>query len=73
MAKRPTTGSIALTARERTLLFCVGSDTNWQRVGITGETVTTLIVKSLIMRNAAGRLTLTDDGLAALRALLPGL
>ncbi len=45
MAKRPTTGIMALTARERTLLFCVGSSTDGQRVGITGETVTALIVK----------------------------
>jgi hypothetical protein len=73
MAKRLTPGSMALTARERALLFCVGSGTNWQRVGIAGETVTALIVKGLIMRNAAGHLALTDEGWAALRALLPGL
>jgi hypothetical protein len=54
---------MALTARERT----------WQRVGITGETVTALIVKGLITRNAAGHLALTDDGWAVLRALLPDL
>jgi hypothetical protein len=73
MVKRPAPGSIALTARERTLLFCVSSGTNWQRVGITGETVRTLIVKGLIVRDPAGRLALTDNGWAALRALLPDL
>jgi hypothetical protein len=51
MAKRPTTGIMALTARERALLFCVGSSTDWQRVGITGETVTALIVKGLLVRD----------------------
>jgi hypothetical protein len=70
MAKRSTLGSTALTARERTLLFCVDSGTDWQRVGITGETVTALIVKGLLVRHAAGRLALTDAGRAALRALL---
>jgi hypothetical protein len=69
MAKRPTPGSTALTARERTLLFCVDSGTDWRRVGITGETVTALIVKGLLVRDAEGRLALTDAGRAALRAL----
>jgi hypothetical protein len=73
MAKRPTPESTALTARERTLLFCVGSGTDWQRVGITGETVTALVVRGLIVRDAAGRLALTDDGRATLQTLLPGL
>jgi hypothetical protein len=70
MAKRPTPGTIAITARERTLLFCVSSGTDWQRVGITGETVTALIVKGLLRRDAAGRLALTDDGRATLQTLL---
>jgi hypothetical protein len=39
-------------------------------VGITGKTVTALIVKGLLVRDAAGRLALTDSGRAALRALL---
>jgi hypothetical protein len=69
MAKRPTPASMALSARERTLLFCVGSGTDWQRVGITGETVTALIVKGLLVRDAAGRLVLTNAGRAALRVL----
>jgi hypothetical protein len=70
MAKRSTSGSAALTARERTLLFCVDSGTDWQRVGISGETVTASIVKGLLVWDAAGRLALTDAGRAALRALL---
>jgi hypothetical protein len=35
--------------------------THWQSVGITAETVTALIVRGLLVRNAAGRLTLTGD------------
>jgi hypothetical protein len=59
--------------RERLLLFRVGSGTDWQRAGVTGETVTALVAKGLLVRDGAGRFTLTDDGRAALQALLPGL
>src|ERR1700730_4891140 len=38
----------ALTVPERVLLFCVASGTDWQRAGITGETVTLLVVKGLV-------------------------
>jgi hypothetical protein len=39
--------------------------------GVTGETVTAMIVKGLIARDAAGHLALTSGGRAALRALPP--
>jgi hypothetical protein len=39
---------------------------------ITRETVTALIVRGLLVRNAAGRLTLTDDGRAMLRDAVAG-
>jgi hypothetical protein len=52
MAKSPTPDTTALGVRERMLLFCVGSGTDWQRAGITGETVTALVVRGLIMRDA---------------------
>jgi hypothetical protein len=55
------------------LLFRVGSGTDWQRAGVTGETTTALLVRGLIVRDARGCFVLTDDGRAALRALLPGL
>jgi hypothetical protein len=45
MTKRPTPDPIALTVRERILLFCVGSGTDWQRAGVTGETVTALMAR----------------------------
>ena len=63
-----------LSDRERILLFCVASRTNWQKTtGVTGETLTALIVKGLTVRDALGRLALTSRGHAALRELLPGL
>ena len=73
MAKPPKPDTTALGVWERMLLFCVGSSTDWQRAGITGETVTALLVRGLLARDGKGQLTLTDDGRAALRALLPGL
>ena len=66
-------GSIAadaLTVPERVLLFCVGSGTDSQMAGITGATVTMLAVKGLVDRDAVGKLTLTEQGRAALDALL---
>jgi hypothetical protein len=56
MPKRPTPDTLALTVRERVLLFCVGSSTDWQRAGIPGEMVTEMMVR----------------GRDTLRALLPG-
>jgi hypothetical protein len=73
MAKKPEPSATPLRVRERMLLFCVASGTDWQRAGVTGETITALVVRGLIVRDAHGRLVLTDDGRAALRALLPGL
>ncbi len=62
MAKRPTTDTTTLGVRERMLLFCIASGTDWQRAGVTGETVTALVVKGLLVRDSVGRLALTDDG-----------
>jgi hypothetical protein len=47
MAKlmRPADEAQALSARERVLLLCVASETNWVQAGIAGETVTAMIVK----------------------------
>jgi len=73
MTKHPTSPASDLTTRERMLLFCGGSGTDWQRAGITGETVTAMIVKGLIVRDAHGRPVLTELGRAALRMMLPDL
>ena len=68
---RPTTEvAPALTIPERILLFCVASDTDWEHAGITGTTVTAMIVRGLIQRDPAKGLWLTKEGRAGLAALL---
>jgi hypothetical protein len=72
MAKRPTPELIAeeLTATERVLLFCIGSDTDWQKAGVTHATAQQMMIRGLIKRQAAHRYTLTDQGRAVLEALM---
>jgi hypothetical protein len=60
----------ALSVPERILLFCVASATEWERAGVTGSTVTVMIVRGLIERDAGGRLIPTKQGRATLTALL---
>ena len=69
----PAEAAAALRVSERMLLFCDASNTDWKHPAIPGEIVTTMVVKGLIERNAAGALTLTDRGRAVLRAMLPDL
>jgi hypothetical protein len=69
----PSDDAAGLSVRERVLLLCVASNTDWQRAGVPNETVIAMIVKGLIKRGAAGHLALTDRGRAVLRAMLPGL
>ena len=45
----------ALGMRERVLLFCIASGTDWQRAGGAGEIVTALVVKGFFVRDAAGQ------------------
>jgi len=56
MTKALTSKAVAarLSMRERVPLFSVVSNTDWRRAGITGETVTEMVVKHLIMRDAIG-------------------
>ena len=54
----------------RLLLFCVASGTDWERAGVPRATVTTMVVRGLIERDVAGGLTITNQGRAALMALL---
>ena len=74
MSKRPekptADAARALSIPERILLFCVASDTEWEHAGITGTTVTAMIVRGLVQRDPAGRLWLTTEGHAVLAAPL---
>jgi hypothetical protein len=49
MAKAPTIGTIAaeLSVQERVLLFCVVSDTNWVKTGVSHATAQHLLVRNL--------------------------
>jgi hypothetical protein len=73
LTKMPSADAASLSVRERVLLFCAASGTDWQHAGITGESVTAMVVKGLIVRDAVGEITLTERGHAVLRAMLPDL
>jgi hypothetical protein len=68
--RKPETIAAGLSVPERILLFCIASGTDWQKAGVTGETVTVMVVKGLVERDAAGRLSLAGEGRAALQALV---
>jgi hypothetical protein len=63
----------ALAVRERVLLFCIASATDWLLARITEETVIAMLVKGLVQRDTTGRLSLTCRGRGVLRAMLPDL
>jgi hypothetical protein len=65
----PAEAAKALSVKERVLLFCAAGDTDW-RAAVDSEIVTTMIVKGLIVRDAAGDIAPTDRGHAVLRAIL---
>jgi hypothetical protein len=69
----PAEVAAALSVRERVLLFCIASATDWLLARITAETATALLLKGLLQRDTTGRLSLTDRGRAVLRAMLPEL
>jgi hypothetical protein len=59
-----------LSVQERVLLFCLASDTPWQRAGVTERTVLNMVIKGLVEREVGARLSLTRQGRDALAALL---
>jgi hypothetical protein len=69
----PAEVAAALSVRERVLLFCIASATDWLLARITAEIATALLLKGLLQRDTTGRLSLTDRGRAVLRAMLPDL
>jgi hypothetical protein len=54
IGRKPETIAAGLTMPERVLLFCVASGRDWQKAGVTGETVTVMVVKGLPDRDAVG-------------------
>src|SRR5260370_629113 len=71
MPKRPPQKPTApdLTVRERVLLFCVASRTDWQKAGVPGETIIEMIEKGLVVDHALDWLALTASGCAVLISL----
>jgi hypothetical protein len=58
---------------ERLLLFCLASDTDWQKASVTHATAQHMMVRGLIERDqTASRFMLSDQGRAVLGALLHG-
>jgi hypothetical protein len=72
MSKRLDAIDAELSIPERILLFCVASRTEWDRAGVTGATVTVLVVRGLIERDVGGRFVLTKQGRAVLDAMVDG-
>jgi hypothetical protein len=70
MSKRADAVHSELSTPERILLFCVASGTEWEWAGVTGATVTVLVVRGLIERDASGVPVLTRQGRAVLDAMI---
>lgn len=70
VAQNPKNIIAALGMPERLLLFCVVSDTDWQKTGVPGGIVTAMIAKGLLDPGPAARLSFTCEGFDALEALL---
>jgi hypothetical protein len=73
MPARMSIESIAdgLTIPERLILFCLASDTDWQKAGITHATAQHMMIRGLIDREgAAASFVLTEEGCAVLSSLL---
>jgi hypothetical protein len=66
----PERQAAALDITELLLLFCVASNTEWQKAGIPGTAITIMIVKGLIDRDPASELCLTNEGRALFKALV---
>jgi hypothetical protein len=59
-----------LTVPERVLLFCLASDTDWVKAGVTHSVAQHMLVRNLVERDDAARFVLTDSGRAVLSAML---
>jgi hypothetical protein len=70
LTQMPADTAAGLTVRERMVLFCAASDTDWAHARITGEVVAGMLARGLIERDTDGQIMPTDRGRAVLRALL---
>jgi hypothetical protein len=68
--KDASTIAAELGVPERVLLFCVASNTEWERAGITGTVVTAAIVRGLVQRDPLGQLSLTKQGREVFQELI---
>jgi len=60
-----------LTVPERLLLFCLASDTDWAKAGVTHATAQHMLVRNLVERDqGATRFLLTEQGRSVLAAML---
>jgi hypothetical protein len=57
-------------SRRRVLLFCLASDADWQKAGVTHATAQQMLIRGLIERQAARRFVPTKQGRAVLAAVL---
>jgi hypothetical protein len=56
-----------LTVSERVLLFCLASNTDWQRAGMTHTTAQQMMIHGLVERErGASSYAMTDQGQAVL-------
>ena len=75
ITRNPENLAADLSVPERTLLLCIASGVDWEATpNVTKFSVTVAIsvLKGLVEREADGRLTLSDEGRAAVGALFKG-
>ena len=71
IARRVESVAEDLTVPERILLFCADTGADWRKAsGVTSATVAAMVLKGLVERDAAGRLSLSGKGRAAVEVLL---
>jgi hypothetical protein len=71
IARRVESVAEDLTVTERVLLLCIDSGTDWHTASrVTAATVAAMVLRGLVERDAAGRLSLSGEGRAAVEALL---
>jgi hypothetical protein len=66
----PSNTAGGLSARERVLLFCAASGTDWRQAGVTDEIAKAMVVQGLITRDANSEIALTERGRAVFRAMM---